>query len=93
MAGGWWLVAGGWWLVADRYATGARFGTGQGSWVGAAVRSAVPGLTDAPDVAAPPLVLYSFLLGGPLSVTALSVWEVRRLSRRHGVTPRSALGR
>ncbi|GAB7108679.1 hypothetical protein JCM4814A_69930 [Streptomyces phaeofaciens JCM 4814] len=48
---------------------------------------------DDPDVAAPPLVLYSFLLGGPLSVTALSVWEIRRLKRRHGVTVRSALGR
>ncbi|MGW7345997.1 hypothetical protein [Streptomyces sp. NPDC054854] len=46
-----------------------------------------------PDVAAPPEVLYTFLLGGPLSVTALSVWEVRRLGRRHGVTLRVALGR
>jgi hypothetical protein len=51
------------------------------------------GLFDGPEVAAPPLVLYSFLLGGPLSVTALSVWEKRLLSRRHGVTLRSALGR
>ncbi|MEV1067349.1 hypothetical protein [Streptomyces sp. NPDC050263] len=50
-------------------------------------------LFDGPDVAAPPLVLYSFLLGGPLSVTALSVWEIRRLNGRYGVTLRSALGR
>ncbi|MGW7059928.1 hypothetical protein ACWGHM_15595 [Streptomyces sp. NPDC054904] len=46
-----------------------------------------------PDVAAPAEVLYTFLLSGPLSVTALSVWEVRRLGRRHGVTLRVALGR
>ncbi|WP_432096977.1 hypothetical protein [Streptomyces sp. bgisy100] len=45
------------------------------------------------DVNAPPGVLYTFLLGGPLSVTALSVWEVRRLRGRYGVTLRSALGR
>ncbi|MEU8774312.1 hypothetical protein [Streptomyces sp. NPDC048606] len=50
-------------------------------------------LFDGPDVAAPPLVLYTFLLGGPLSVTALSVWEVRRLRARHGITLRTALGR
>ncbi|MFI2078303.1 MULTISPECIES: hypothetical protein [Streptomyces] len=53
----------------------------------------VLGLLDDPDVAAPPEVLYSFLLGGPLSVTAMSVWEIRRLRVRHGVTMRSALGR
>ncbi|MGW6920694.1 hypothetical protein ACWGA9_05320 [Streptomyces sp. NPDC054950] len=53
----------------------------------------VLGLLDDPEVAAPPLVLYGFLVGGPLSVTLLSVWEVRRLRRRHGVTLRSALGR
>ncbi|MFF3014810.1 hypothetical protein [Streptomyces sp. NPDC057939] len=46
-----------------------------------------------PDVAAPAEVLYTFLLGGPLSVTALSIWEVRRLGSRHGVTLRVALGR
>ncbi|MFJ3835436.1 hypothetical protein [Streptomyces sp. NPDC090054] len=46
-----------------------------------------------PDVAAPPEVLYTFLLGGPLTVTALSVWEVRRLRSRHGITLRTALGR
>ncbi|MEU8572686.1 hypothetical protein [Streptomyces asoensis] len=48
---------------------------------------------DGPDVAAPPLVLYPFLLGGPLSVTALSAWEIRRLNRRYGMTFTSALGR
>lgn len=51
------------------------------------------GVFDDPEVAAPPLVLYGFLLGGPLSVTLLSVWEIRRLRRRHGVTLRTALGR
>ncbi|WP_406862706.1 hypothetical protein ABZO31_20685 [Streptomyces sp. HUAS MG47] len=50
-------------------------------------------LYSGPDVAAPPVVLYSFMLGGPLSVTALSVWEVRRLRTLHGITLRSALGR
>ncbi|MGW7364669.1 hypothetical protein ACWGI8_14865 [Streptomyces sp. NPDC054841] len=50
-------------------------------------------LFDDADVAAPPEVLYTFLLGGPLSVTALSVWEARRLRSRYGVTLRSALGR
>ncbi|MEU9719735.1 hypothetical protein [Streptomyces sp. NPDC047976] len=50
-------------------------------------------LFNGPDVAAPPEVLYTFLLGGPLSVTALSVWEVWRLRRRYGITLRGALGR
>ncbi|MEC4015464.1 hypothetical protein [Streptomyces sp. H27-D2] len=50
-------------------------------------------LFDGADVAAPPAVIYAFSLGGPLSVSALSVWEVRRLRNRHGVTLRSALGR
>ncbi|GKQ37724.1 hypothetical protein ALMP_42600 [Streptomyces sp. A012304] len=50
-------------------------------------------LFDNPEVAAPPLVLYSFLLGGPLSVTALSAWEIRRLRTRYGVTMKAALGR
>ncbi|MBO8187224.1 hypothetical protein [Streptomyces spirodelae] len=50
-------------------------------------------LIDGPDVAAPPEVLYTFLLGGPLTVTALSVWEVRRLRSRYGITLRTALGR
>ncbi|MFC9928647.1 hypothetical protein [Streptomyces sp. NPDC127190] len=50
-------------------------------------------LFEGPDVAAPPSVLYTFLLGGPVSVTLLSVWEIRRLRTRHGVTLRVALGR
>ncbi|MFD7625572.1 hypothetical protein ACFV7Q_05910 [Streptomyces sp. NPDC059851] len=50
-------------------------------------------LFNGPDVAAPPEVLYTFLLGGPLSVTALSAWEVRRLRTRYGITLRGALGR
>ncbi|MEU2392888.1 hypothetical protein [Streptomyces sp. NPDC007369] len=50
-------------------------------------------LFNGPDVAAPPEVLYTFLLGGPVSVTALSVWEVRRLRTRYGITLRGALGR
>ncbi|MEU7579400.1 hypothetical protein AB0B50_17550 [Streptomyces sp. NPDC041068] len=44
-------------------------------------------------VAAPPAVLYAFTLGAPVSVTALSVWEIRRLRGRHGITFRGALGR
>ncbi|WP_326579849.1 hypothetical protein OG250_19315 [Streptomyces sp. NBC_00487] len=50
-------------------------------------------LSDGPDVAAPPAVLYSFLLGGPLSVTALSVWEIRRLRTKYGMNLRTALAR
>lgn len=48
---------------------------------------------DDADVAAPAAVLTAFLFGGPVSVTALSVWEVRRLRSRYGITLRSALGR
>ncbi|WP_371578463.1 hypothetical protein [Streptomyces sp. NBC_01314] len=40
--------------------------------------------SDTPDMAAPPAVIYTFLLGGPLTVTALSLWEIRRLRVRHG---------
>ncbi|MFE7618935.1 hypothetical protein [Streptomyces sp. NPDC057496] len=50
-------------------------------------------LLNGPDVAAPPEVLYTFMLGGPVTVTVLSVWEVRRLRSRHGITLRVALGR
>ncbi|MFJ8210296.1 hypothetical protein [Streptomyces sp. NPDC096033] len=50
-------------------------------------------LFDGPDVAAPPLVLYTFMLGGPLSVSALSLWEIRRLRTRHGLTLGSLFGR
>ena len=35
----------------------------------------------------------AMVLGGPLSVTAVSLWELRRLSTRHGLTLRQALGR
>lgn len=50
-------------------------------------------LFNGPDLAAPPEVLYAFMVGGPVSVTVLSVWEVRRLRSRHGITLRVALGR
>lgn len=43
---------------------------------------------DAPDRVA------AFLLwGGPLTVTCLALWELRRLRRGHGLTLRRALGR
>ncbi|WP_411103181.1 hypothetical protein [Streptomyces sp. cmx-4-9] len=32
-----------------------------------------------------------FVLGGPLSVTAVALWELRRLRTRHGITLRAAL--
>ncbi|MER5730188.1 hypothetical protein ABT084_17915 [Streptomyces sp. NPDC002138] len=44
-------------------------------------------------VDAPLPVRILFLLGPPLSVTALSGWEVRRLRVRYGITLRGALGR
>ncbi|WP_030612921.1 hypothetical protein [Streptomyces sclerotialus] len=50
-------------------------------------------LVDGPDVVAPPEVFLPFLLGGPLSVTALAFWEVRRLRTLYGVTLRSTWGR
>ncbi|MEU4954095.1 hypothetical protein [Streptomyces lavendulae] len=50
-------------------------------------------LFDGPDVSAPPEVLWAFMLGGPVSVTALSLWEVRRLRSRYGITLGSLLGR
>lgn len=34
-----------------------------------------------------------FILGAPVTVTALSWWEMRRLRRHHGLTVRDALGR
>lgn len=34
-----------------------------------------------------------FVLGAPVTVTALSWWEMRRLRRHHGLTVRGALGR
>lgn len=36
----------------------------------------------------PPAVQYCSLLGGPLSVTAVSLWEMRRMRTRFGVTVR-----
>ncbi|MFJ3925070.1 hypothetical protein [Streptomyces sp. NPDC090022] len=47
---------------------------------------------DAP-VHAPLAVRVLFLLGPPLSVTALSAWELRRLRAGYGITVRGALGR
>ncbi|MFE6911621.1 hypothetical protein [Streptomyces erythrochromogenes] len=48
---------------------------------------------DGPPVNAPHGVWLLFLAGAPLSVTALSVWELRRLRTRYGITLRGALGR
>ncbi|MGW0915319.1 hypothetical protein ACWD1Z_26750 [Streptomyces sp. NPDC002784] len=36
----------------------------------------------------PPVVQFSSMLGGPLSVTAVSLWELRRMRTRFGVTLR-----
>ncbi|HEX2315052.1 MAG TPA: hypothetical protein VHJ17_15020 [Thermomonospora sp.] len=36
-------------------------------------------------------VRMAFLLGAPLSVTAVAIWELRRLRTRHGITLRGAL--
>ncbi|MFG3252611.1 hypothetical protein [Streptomyces sp. NPDC048172] len=47
---------------------------------------------DAP-VVAPAVVRGVFLVVPPLSVTALSVWELWRLRTRYGITVRGALGR
>ncbi|WP_284574159.1 hypothetical protein [Streptomyces sp. 2P-4] len=48
---------------------------------------------DGPPVNAPQAVWFAFLAGAPLSVTALSAWELRRLRTRYGTTLRGALGR
>ncbi|MEU6483429.1 hypothetical protein [Streptomyces sp. NPDC046887] len=50
-------------------------------------------LLDNPPVTAPLWVRITFLFGPPLSVTALSAWELRRLRVHHGRTLRGALGR
>ncbi|MCX4528571.1 MULTISPECIES: hypothetical protein [unclassified Streptomyces] len=50
-------------------------------------------LFDTPPVAAPLGVRILFLVGPPLSVTALSAWELRRLRAYYGITLRGALGR
>ncbi|MEV7087577.1 hypothetical protein AB0O07_17005 [Streptomyces sp. NPDC093085] len=42
---------------------------------------------------APTGVLVAAVFGGPMSVTAVSLWELRRLRTRHGRTVREALGR
>ncbi|GHF70165.1 hypothetical protein GCM10010218_59380 [Streptomyces mashuensis] len=49
-------------------------------------------LDDAP-VSAPLWIRLLFLAGPPLSVTALSYWELHRLRTRYGITLRGALGR
>ncbi|MCX5214777.1 hypothetical protein OG689_36910 [Kitasatospora sp. NBC_00240] len=41
----------------------------------------------------PPGARAAFVLGAPVTVTALSWWEMRRLRRHHGLTVRAALGR
>lgn len=41
----------------------------------------------------PPAVRAVFILGAPVTVTALSWWEMRRLRVHHGLTVRDALGR
>ncbi|MEU6310702.1 hypothetical protein [Streptomyces sp. NPDC047014] len=48
---------------------------------------------DGPPVNAPQTVWLLFLTGAPLSVSALSVWELRRLRTHYGITLRTALGR
>ncbi|MGW1291016.1 hypothetical protein ACWD4N_47650, partial [Streptomyces sp. NPDC002586] len=44
-------------------------------------------------VSAPAAIEMLFLIGPPLSVTALSAWELRRLRTRFGITLRGALQR
>ncbi|MFD3698084.1 hypothetical protein ACFWUZ_18370 [Streptomyces sp. NPDC058646] len=39
----------------------------------------------------PFMVQLAFVLGAPLSVTAVAMWELRRLRTRHGITLRGAL--
>ncbi|MGW2398617.1 hypothetical protein ACWCYY_18890 [Kitasatospora sp. NPDC001664] len=41
----------------------------------------------------PPAARAAFVLGAPITVTALSWWELRRLKEHHGLTLREALGR
>ncbi|WP_345034491.1 hypothetical protein [Streptomyces sannanensis] len=50
-------------------------------------------LFDSAPVAAPVWVRGLFLVGPPLSVTLLSLWELRRLRTEYGLTVRSALWR
>ncbi|MER6999441.1 hypothetical protein [Streptomyces sp. NPDC000410] len=39
----------------------------------------------------PPLARIAFMMGAPVTVTALSAWEVYRLRRHHGLRLRAAL--
>lgn len=39
----------------------------------------------------PPLARIAFMMGAPVTVTALSAWEMYRLRRRHGLRLRAAL--
>ncbi|MER7108206.1 hypothetical protein [Streptomyces sp. NPDC000229] len=39
----------------------------------------------------PPLARIAFMLGAPVTVTALSAWEVYRLPRHHGLSLRASL--
>ncbi|MGW3657469.1 hypothetical protein ACWD6R_18015 [Streptomyces sp. NPDC005151] len=48
-------------------------------------------LFDSAPVAAPVRVRGLFLVGPPLSVTLLSLWELRRLRTHFGLTVRGAL--
>ncbi|MFE9533519.1 hypothetical protein [Streptomyces sp. NPDC006691] len=50
-------------------------------------------LFDSSPIAAPAWVRALFLIGAPLSVTTLSIWELRRLRMHFGVTLRGALNR
>lgn len=50
-------------------------------------------LFDSSPVTAPAWVRALFMIGTPLSVTALSLWELRRLRTHFGVTVRGALNR
>ncbi|MEU9146014.1 hypothetical protein [Streptomyces sp. NPDC048349] len=57
--------------------------TGVLVWESAALGLAMAGLPPGP-----PLVQICALVGGPVSVTALSWWEIHRLRTRHGVVLR-----
>ncbi|MEO3976954.1 hypothetical protein AAFN69_24205 [Streptomyces sp. CAU 1734] len=48
-------------------------------------------LAEPSPVNAPATVRTLFLFGPPVSVSALSLWELRRLRRRFGITVRTAL--
>ncbi|WP_210584760.1 hypothetical protein [Streptomyces sp. GESEQ-35] len=45
-------------------------------------------LIDSGTPQGPPVVQFCSLLGGPLSVTAVSLWELRRMRTRFGITVR-----